>query len=95
MKTRSLTAVGPDGQVYTRTTHRAYAVVVVYQDGRRPTWHETRRGAERALGLHPTLTDLDRRRRTRRLRTSLTRSGVWVTTFLTRRKLYPPTRRTH
>lgn len=41
------------------------------------------------------LTDMDRRRRTRRLRTSLTRSGVWVTTFLTRRKLYPPTRRTH
>ena len=53
MKTRRLTAVGPDGQVYTRTTHRPYACVVVYQDGRRPTWHETRHAAERALGLHP------------------------------------------
>ena len=43
------------------------------------------------------LTDLDRRRRTRRLRTALKRPGVWVTTFLTRRKLYPPTteRSTH
>ena len=37
------------------------------------------------------LTDLDRRRRTRRLRTTLKRPGVWVTTFLTRRKLYLPT----
>jgi hypothetical protein len=41
------------------------------------------------------LTDLDRRRRLRRMRTTLKRPGVWVTTF--RRKLYPPTteRRTH
>jgi hypothetical protein len=39
----------------------------------------------------PALTDLDRRRRERRLKTALKRPGVWVTTFLTRRKLYPPT----
>lgn len=41
------------------------------------------------------LTDLDRRRRLRRMRTALKRPGVWVTTFLTRRKLYLPTRRTY
>lgn len=43
----------------------------------------------------PALTDLDRRRRLRRMRTTLKRPGVWVTGPLTRRKLYPPTRRTH
>ncbi len=54
MKTRRLTAAGPDGQVHTRTTHRPYACVVVYQDpARRPTWHETRHAAERAAALHP------------------------------------------
>lgn len=52
MKTRRLTATH-EGVTYARVTHRPYACVVVYQDGRRPTWHETRRGAERALGLHP------------------------------------------
>jgi len=43
----------------------------------------------------PALTDLERRRRERRLKTTLKRPGVWVTGPLTRRKLYPPTRRTH
>jgi hypothetical protein len=43
----------------------------------------------------PALTDLDRKRRLRRMRTTLKRPGVWVTGPLTRRKLYPPTRRTH
>lgn len=52
MKTRKITATH-EGVTYARTTHRPYAVVVVYDDGRRPTWHETRRSAERALGLHP------------------------------------------
>lgn len=37
------------------------------------------------------LTDLERRRRERRLKTALRRPGVWVTGPLTRRKLYPPT----
>lgn len=45
MKTRRLTATH-EGVTYVRATHRPYACVVVYQDGRRPTWHETRRGAE-------------------------------------------------
>lgn len=52
MKTRRLTATH-EGVTYARVTHRPYACVVVYQDGRRPTWHETRHAAERALGLHP------------------------------------------
>ena len=43
----------------------------------------------------PALTDLERRRQERRLKTALKRPGVWVTGPLTRRKLYPPTRRTH
>lgn len=51
-KTRRLKAKTNDGQVHTRTTHRPYACVVVYQDGRRPTWHETQRAAERAVCLH-------------------------------------------
>lgn len=38
----------------------------------------------------PALTDLERRRQERRLKTALRRPGVWVTTFLTRRKLYLP-----
>jgi len=53
MKTRRLIATH-EGVTYARNTHRPYACVVVYQDpDKRPTWHETRRGAERALGLHP------------------------------------------
>lgn len=52
MKTRKLIATH-EGVTYARVTHRPYACVVVYQDDRRPTWHETRRAAERALGLHP------------------------------------------
>ena len=43
----------------------------------------------------PTLTDLDQRRRLRRMRTAIKRPGVWVTGPLTRRKLDPPTRRTY
>ena len=38
-----------------------------------------------------TVPDLERRRRTRRMRTALKRPGVWVTGPLTRRKLYLPT----
>lgn len=53
MKTRRLTAEH-EGATYARVTHRPYACVVVYQDpDRRPTWHETRRAAERAVALHP------------------------------------------
>lgn len=53
MKTRRLTATH-EGVTYARNTHRPYACVVVYDDpARRPTWHETRRGAERAASLHP------------------------------------------
>ena len=51
MKTRRLTAEH-EGVTYARVTHRPYACVVVYQDDRRPTWHETQRGAERAASLH-------------------------------------------
>jgi len=39
----------------------------------------------------PALTDLERRRQERRLKTALKRPGVWVTGPLTRRKLYLPT----
>lgn len=43
---RRLTAVH-DGQVHTRDTHRNYTHVVIYGDGRRPTWHSTREAAEK------------------------------------------------
>lgn len=52
LKTRRLSYVGPDDQVYTRVTHLDYTHVVVYHDGRRATWHQ---GLERAekLARHP------------------------------------------
>lgn len=46
---RRLTAVAPDGRTATRTTHRDYTHVVFYwDDHQRPTWHGSRKLAEKA-----------------------------------------------
>jgi hypothetical protein len=52
LKTRRLSYVGPDDQVYTRVTHLDYTHVVVYHDGRRATWHQGLARAEK-LARHP------------------------------------------